>query len=130
MLPLARESEISVLKLRVIRKEAAEASKCAAMGRDEKRGEVPQSNDNHNEVRAKRVCDVGSDHSWEAVASGECRNRENGTVVRTSQDCSGSGTSRGENLNLFPSHPITIPSHRATVGISSCQPNSRLLPHA
>jgi hypothetical protein len=46
------------------------------MGRDEKRVEVSQSNDDRNEDRAKCVCDVDSDRSWEDVARGECRNRD------------------------------------------------------
>ena len=51
-------AEISVPNLRGIRKEAVGPSTGAAMGRDGKCGEVPQSNDDRNEDKAKRVCDV------------------------------------------------------------------------
>jgi hypothetical protein len=92
-----------VPKLRVIRKDAAEPSTRAAMGRDEKRGEVPQSSDDHNEDREKRVCDVDtSDRSWEDVARGECRNRDMVPSSERLRIVLAAGA-RGENL--FPSHP-------------------------
>jgi hypothetical protein len=106
-----------VPNLRVIREDAAEPSTRAAMGRDEKRGEVPQSNDDRNEDWAKRVCDVVGDRSWENVARGKCRNRD---MVPSSERLRIVLAARARGENLFPS----------AIGISLCQPNSRLLPHA
>ena len=63
--------------LRAIRKETAETSMRAPMGRDEKRGEEAPSNVDAGEGSAartgrKRVFDRDDDRSWEGVAEGEC----------------------------------------------------------
>ena len=66
--------------LRAIRKEAAETSMRAPMGRDEKRGEEAPSSVEMGEgsfamTGRKRIWDVDDDRSWEGgVAEGEREN--------------------------------------------------------
>jgi hypothetical protein len=66
-----------VPSLRAIRKETAETSMRAPMGRDEKRGEEAPSNVDTGEGSAartgrKRVFDGDGDRSWEGIAEGGC----------------------------------------------------------